>query len=76
MRLTIYGLETEEDLEALSFTMTDGAGEVMAKSTGGYKDYKFYTSGNARYCEVYTNLISTSWSIRSIWTTRAAAVQM
>lgn len=56
VRLTIYGLETEEELEGLSFTMTDGAGEVVAKSTGGYKDYKFYTSGNARYCEVYAEL--------------------
>lgn len=56
VRLTIYGLETEDELKALSFTMTNRADEVVARSTGGYKDYEFYTSGNARYCYFYAEL--------------------
>lgn len=38
LSIRIYGFETEEDLQALSFTLLNPDGTVLARSTGAYRD--------------------------------------
>lgn len=55
IHLQMYGFSNESQLDNLSFQMTDGSGNVVAKSDGSYKD--FYINSSSGYASFYARMV-------------------